>query len=282
MARRSLQPGVATVPYFPDAYGIASSNNARAMRSASCAAFGGGDADDQAVRRLPVDPFASRPYEIEVLPSVGTLEFFQEPSHFVCLVSRHWLWHQATRNPEPSGLPGLPRQDVTSYIASPAAETRSPSLVRSFRRRARARSPPAKADCLRRTAASPSPRTRTVAAAVAPRRSSSLHCHVFRSFPSFADARKTRAPTRTASPRTAGGTNGEGLILLRPSDCSAYTPGGTSSGRVGLQRRHYAGIDRRKTVPQHARHGNANGPARRMGAGEKRLKWRWQVVMVVG
>ena len=53
--------------------------------------------------------------------------------------------------------------------------------------------------------------------------------------------------------------------MLRPSDCSACPPGGKSSGRVGLQRRHYAGIDRRidrtACMPAMA---NSNGIALRM------------------
>lgn len=49
-------------------------------------AFRRGEPDDQAIRRPPVNPVATRANQIEVIPSVGPLELFQESGHFVCLV----------------------------------------------------------------------------------------------------------------------------------------------------------------------------------------------------
>ena len=169
--------------------------------------------------------------------------------------------YKAARGRLASGLPyGGTR---CRYIASPAAETRSPShcSLMPVMPRARTRPPSAKTRLPMPDCGIPVARDVRSRSRYAPPVVSVDRCHGSRSFPSLADARNGRAPTRTASPRRlAEQTGGD----LRPSDCSAFTPGGKSSGRVGLQRLDYAGIDRRKTVPQQASHGNANGHARRM------------------
>src|SRR4030095_10551234 len=69
---------------------------------------------------------------------------------------------------------------------------------------------------------------------------------------------------RNSSPVTAGGKNGGGLGNATTFQLFRQHPGGKSSGREGLTRRQYAGIDRRFAPPLHTRNGDFHGSASRL------------------
>src|SRR4029078_9970131 len=99
--------------------------------------FRRGDPDDQAIGRLPVNPVATCADELVMVPSVGSLQLFQEPCHFVCLfvVTCCGARQQQARSLLGSRL--FNSRDGTSIRPLLSRKPRCPRLVRP-RRRSRA------------------------------------------------------------------------------------------------------------------------------------------------
>ncbi len=179
-----------------------------------------GDADDQTVRCLPIDAVVSRPQELIVLPPIGSLQLFQEPCHFVCLIVVIFCGTRVASNARcRSSAAGRP---AGSYALRRAPCGGNPAAIELQCLAARAARPVRRAGC--------DGHDRTQSPEGAVRGHSTNAGHGFHTPFSLRGLPERHAPTQTASAFATGGTIRRGTATFR---LFRHPPGGKSSGRGG-------------------------------------------------